>query len=171
MKSSNSLSDRVGCFEIVINAPSLVYLENSVSDMDVAALTIVNVQSLVEANIDFKQWSINASHYVSVATDLMRGMSNIQTLCICGPFLMSLLGLGVTVPDLPNLIHLAIYCTTGFSLEELPYLLQCCESIETLVLKGCCTWDYVGWTLLEGNCLSFCLKTIKFLDLEPGMMK
>ncbi|GLT52640.1 hypothetical protein SLA2020_259680 [Shorea laevis] len=66
-------------FDIVNNAPSLVYWENSVSDMDVAALTIVNVQLLVEANIDFKQWSINASHYVSVATDLMRGISNIQT--------------------------------------------------------------------------------------------
>ncbi|GLU14712.1 hypothetical protein SLE2022_312650 [Rubroshorea leprosula] len=68
--------------EIVINAPSLVDLDYSISCLTSHAC--VNIQSLDEARIDFQQGGGNPSNYIEAATDLLRGICNIQKLGISG---------------------------------------------------------------------------------------
>ncbi|GKV34441.1 hypothetical protein SLEP1_g42816 [Rubroshorea leprosula] len=155
-----------GGIEIVITAPSLVYLACTVNDAD--SIIFVNIQCLVKANIEFSRLIGNKERYTRVATDLMGGISNIQTLWITGFTLSILKLLSVPIPVFHKMTHLTIFFGESY-VNKLPYLLERCESLETLVLQNKCYWDLAAWSLLEASkisCFSSCLKTIKILSFN-----
>ncbi|GLT76953.1 hypothetical protein SLA2020_485850 [Shorea laevis] len=155
-----------GSLEIVINAPSLVHLDYSFSCLN--SHTCVNVQSLDEARIDFQQGGGNPTNYIEAATDLLRGICNIQKLGISGRALADLILYSVPIPSFHNMTHLAIWWCLDLCLSQLPYLLTRCESLETLHFDGR-NWSPAAWYQLEesrASCLSASLKTIEMLNFD-----
>ncbi|GKV34424.1 hypothetical protein SLEP1_g42798 [Rubroshorea leprosula] len=155
--------------EIVINAPSLVDLDYSISCLTSHAC--VNIQSLDEARIDFQQGGGNPSNYIEAATDLLRGICNIQKLGISGRALADLILYSVPIPTFQNVTHLAIWWCLDLCLTQLPYLLTRCESLETLVFEHFDgrNWSPAAWYQLEesrASCLSASLKTIEMLNFD-----
>ncbi|GKV34416.1 hypothetical protein SLEP1_g42790 [Rubroshorea leprosula] len=119
-------------FEIIINAPSIVFLGYCVCD--VTSHAFLNVQSLVESNIDFEHEFGDHGRYIHAATELFRAMSKIQKLRINCWTLISLKEFSVPIPVFHNMTCLTIaHCEYG--LEPLPDLLAQCESLETLVFE------------------------------------
>ncbi|GKV34439.1 hypothetical protein SLEP1_g42814 [Rubroshorea leprosula] len=168
-------SRKYGRTEIVINAPNLVYLEYIINDAD--SLTFVNVQSLDEADIQFSELHGRQRRYTRVATDVMVAIKNIQTLWISGPTIRILKLFSVPIPVFHNLTHLTIHqCDT--KVNELPYLLERCKSLETLVLQDLFFWDPNAWSSVKESRFSFtfCLKKIEILiflgkDSQMEMVK
>ncbi|GLT37811.1 hypothetical protein SLA2020_121030 [Shorea laevis] len=152
--------------DIVINAPNLVYLDYSVNDLNSHAFA--NVQSLAEADIFFGEEHGDRSRHIDAVTDLMRGISNIKTLTICGTTLADLRKHKIPIPFFHNLTHLTVW-SPGLFLVQLPRFLARCRSLDTLVLKylDCRKWNPALWHKLEEsgvNCLSSFLKTIKIFE-------
>ncbi|GKV34425.1 hypothetical protein SLEP1_g42799 [Rubroshorea leprosula] len=162
-------------FQVFINAPNLVYFKYCGWEGDTCAF--VNVQSLlVEADIDFPKYSGN-NHYLQIATDLMRGISKVQTLCISAMTLIHLKENLVPIPLLKNLKILRVFHCEMQGLEGLPYLIGRCDSLETLVLEmdsdramfDLFKWVPETWHALEElrvNCLFTCLKKIEIFTFK-----
>ncbi|GKV34422.1 hypothetical protein SLEP1_g42796 [Rubroshorea leprosula] len=127
--------------------------------------------SLDEARIDFQQGGGNPSNYIEAATDLLRGICNIQKLGISGRALADLILYSVPIPSFHNVTHLAICWCLDLCLTQLPYLLTRCESLETLVFEHFDgrNWSPAAWYQLEesrASCLSASLKTIEMLNFD-----
>ncbi|GLT76954.1 hypothetical protein SLA2020_485860 [Shorea laevis] len=161
-------------FQGFINAPNLAYFKYWGWEGDTCAF--VNVQSLVEADVDFPKYSGN-NHYLHIATNLMRGISNVQTLCISAMTLIHLKENFVPIPSLKNLKILRIFHCEMQWLEGLPYLIGRCDSLETLVLEmdsdramfDLFKWVPETWHALEEsgvNCLFTCLKKIEIFTFK-----
>ncbi|GLU17760.1 hypothetical protein SLE2022_341160 [Rubroshorea leprosula] len=156
-------------YDVVINAPNLVYLKYV--GCEVNSHAFVNVQSLTEAYIDFEEFLGYSSHYLHSATDVMKGISNIQTLHISGETLVDLQAARVPIPLLQNMTILRIFrCDETYGLKGLPYFLTYCDALETLVLEEPpCKWNPDTWYLLEAsgdNCLLLRLKAIEIFSFE-----
>ncbi|GLT86313.1 hypothetical protein SLE2022_044580 [Rubroshorea leprosula] len=152
-------------FDIVIDAPNLVYLKYNGCDQN--SHVFVNVQSLSAADINFWESLCPQSNPHS-ASDLMRGICNVETLCLTSIALCSFEKLRVPIPLFINLTHLRI-SQSGciFSFLGLPNFLaqSCC--LETLVLEmyahEALKWNPNPWYELResgASCL-LCLKTIE----------
>ncbi|GKV34423.1 hypothetical protein SLEP1_g42797 [Rubroshorea leprosula] len=165
-----------GRSEIVVNTPGLDYLELSV--WDVYSCTFLNVQALAKANIHFlyNEWEDYDKTYINALANLMKAISNIQTLRISGSTLYEFSCIDIPIPRFNNVTHLTIASCKECGFPELQYILACCESLETLVLEDGlgCQWDSgegtISWSSSQEEDefirLSFCMKKIVFLWFE-----
>ncbi|XVF77575.1 hypothetical protein PTKIN_Ptkin14bG0056200 [Pterospermum kingtungense] len=124
--------------KIKIDAPSLVYFKCYNLPQ---CFLLKNLNSLVRVDIHMGSL-FDCGHssvtYNAVATDLFRGISNVQTLRLSGTFGELLLKASSIVPKLPKLTCLDLDGDFMVGWERmLPYLLQCFPCLEALVLKVC----------------------------------
>ncbi|XVF77576.1 hypothetical protein PTKIN_Ptkin14bG0056300 [Pterospermum kingtungense] len=123
-------------YEIVIDAPSLVYFSCRYLPR---SFLMKNLNSLVEADIDFGLVSDSGDflfRHNAAGTDLLRGISNVQTLHLSAIFGEVFLKHSTVVPVLPKLTYLDIDGNFLVGWERaLPRLLASFPCIEALVLK------------------------------------
>ncbi|GKV22707.1 hypothetical protein SLEP1_g32554 [Rubroshorea leprosula] len=163
-------------FEIVINAPNLVYLKYTGCEAN--SHVFVNVQSLTEAYINFQIY-LSEQDYFCPASGLLTGIRNVQTLCLPCSTLHYFKGLSVPIPLFRNLTNLRITHRMPFGFSGLPNLLAQCHCLELLVLELSTgydpdkrfLWDPYPWNELKESgaiCLSFGLKTLEVLSFVGG---
>ncbi|XVF77579.1 hypothetical protein PTKIN_Ptkin14bG0056600 [Pterospermum kingtungense] len=123
-------------YEIVIDAPSLVYFRCNYLPV---RILLKNLNSLVKADIDFGFVSDSGyflSGHNAAGTDLLRGISNVQTLHLSCTFGQVFLEDSTIVPLLYKVTYLDIDGNFLVGWERaLPRLLASFPYIEALVLK------------------------------------
>ncbi|XP_007022822.2 PREDICTED: F-box protein At4g22280 [Theobroma cacao] len=123
-------------YEIVIDAPSLVYFKCCHLPK---SFLLKNLNSLVEACVDFGtvfDCYDSFVYYNKAATDLFKGISNVQSLHLSGIFAEVFLQVSNIIPELPKLTYLNLdgYFFVGWE-RVLPDLLACFPGLEALVFK------------------------------------
>ncbi|XP_022717931.1 F-box protein At4g22280-like [Durio zibethinus] len=123
-------------YEILIDAPSLLFFKCCYLPK---RFSLKNLNSLVKAYIDFGTVFDSYDSFVAhntAATDLFKGISNVQSLHLSGIFAQLFLEGSSIMPELPKLTYLNLdgHFFVGWEIV-LPHLLACFPGLEALVLK------------------------------------
>ncbi|GAV68619.1 F-box domain-containing protein/LRR_2 domain-containing protein/FBD domain-containing protein [Cephalotus follicularis] len=113
--------------EILVNAPSLVYLDYA--DYLPVSCSLTNLDSLVEARIRFENLRDNNA----CITQFFKGISHVQTLKLSLLAMKAIQMCPCPLPVLGKLTHLEIDVDKQ---TVLPYLLERCSNLEYLVFNG-----------------------------------
>ncbi|GKV22701.1 hypothetical protein SLEP1_g32549 [Rubroshorea leprosula] len=158
-------------FEIVIDAPNLVYFKYAGCEEN--SHLLLNMQSLAEANIDF-QPNVLDQNNVHSASALTRGISNIHTLHLTSTTLFCFEELGVPIPLFPNLTNLRISFREPFlGFPGLQNFLAQSHRLEILVLElrsgddidEPLKWNPDPWYELKDSGAS-CLLSLKTIEIR-----
>lgn len=168
-------AEQCDAFEIEINAPNLVYFKYYGWEGDTFAFS--NVQSLVEADIDFRNVSGDSSTYLNAANVLIGGISNVQTLRISVQTMLHLNKELAPIPVLQNVTNLSVFEDEFSSWDGLPSFLTHCDSLKTLVLEfnadltdddsgPPCEWDPNAWLIIKESKVSCLLSSLKDIEIR-----
>ncbi|KAK9024654.1 hypothetical protein V6N11_004812 [Hibiscus sabdariffa] len=161
-----TISHHPGVYEfenrIVINAPNLVYFKYF--HFIAKDHFFMDLDSLVEAYIDFGP-VFNSVFYEFGTTDLIRGISRLQSLHFSGPFSEALLLGDDQIPALPNMTYLKIGRCYPHGWER---LLNFAPFLETLVFEKlpCFQENIMKPPKQVPSCLESQIKVIKFQSFK-----
>ncbi|GLT67150.1 hypothetical protein SLA2020_394780 [Shorea laevis] len=155
--------------QIIVNAPSLVYLDYCFTTD--YSLVLADVSSRAKAVI--KSESIFAEDFYPVAPDVFRGMRNIQSLEITNYILYGLWYQKIPLPWLENMNDLKIcQWNINFGSDCLEYLLTHCVVLKKLVLEGYPTIKGTGINYsLKRSSLSPLLSHLKTIEIQSFGME
>ncbi|GMI63720.1 hypothetical protein like AT3G59200 [Hibiscus trionum] len=161
-----TISHHPGVYEfenrIVINVPNLVYFKyfHFIAKEHI----LLDLNSLVEAHIDFGP-VFNSLFYDFGTTNLIRGISSLQSLHFSGPFSEALLLGDDQIPDLPNMTYLKIGRCYPQGWER---LLSSTPFLETLVFEElpCFQEKIMKPPEQVPSCLISQIKSIKFQSFK-----
>ncbi|XVF77566.1 hypothetical protein PTKIN_Ptkin14bG0055300 [Pterospermum kingtungense] len=143
---------------LLINAPSLLYFKyfHFIAKDHI----LIGLHSLVEACIDFGP-VLNSAFYDSGKTDLIRGISHVQSLHLSGPFSEALLFGNGPIPTLENMTYLKIGRCYPEGWER---VLNFAPQLDTLVFEElpCFQENIMNPPKEVPLCLTSQMKAIKF---------
>ncbi|XVF86321.1 hypothetical protein PTKIN_Ptkin18bG0030000 [Pterospermum kingtungense] len=121
--------------DIVINAPSLVNIKFSYMLALAESCLLVNLHFLVKAHLEYL---FDVEFNLEFAANLLKGISNVQSLCVTADFLRPFTLCGKPLPVFHNLVHLEIgdRDSTAFEENELIEFLASSPNLETLIFVG-----------------------------------
>ncbi|GKV14379.1 hypothetical protein SLEP1_g25274 [Rubroshorea leprosula] len=155
--------------QIIVNAPSLVYLDYCFTKD--YSLVLADVSSLAKAVIKSK--SLYPEDFVPVAPDVFRGIKNIQSLEITNYILYDLWHQKIPLPWLENMNDLKI-CQWDIDLGSdcLEYLLTHCVVLKKLVLEEYSPTKGTGINYsLKRSSLSPLLSHLKTIEIQSFRME
>ncbi|XWS16552.1 hypothetical protein CRYUN_Cryun34aG0098300 [Craigia yunnanensis] len=116
----------------VIDAPSLV--DFKLSDSIAESYLLVNLHSLIKAHMEYPFYRAD----FNIASNLLKGISNVQSLCVTPDFLKPFTLCDKPIPVFHNLVRMEIYNGPYHFGEEieLKKFLESSPNLETLIFVG-----------------------------------